>query len=70
MYALTGLIGKQIIQAEQGGGQRAEYGKALIVSISKTLTEEYGSGFCIYIEIYASVFSNLSIIAYKKPRTA
>lgn len=50
------LIGKQIIQAEQGGEQRAEYGKALIVSISKTLTEEYGSGFSVSALKYMRLF--------------
>lgn len=39
------LIGKQIVEAEQGGEQRAAYGKALLKSLSQQLTDEYGSGF-------------------------
>lgn len=39
------LIGKQIVEAEQGGEQRATYGKALLKSLSQQLTDEYGSGF-------------------------
>ncbi len=39
------LIGKQIIEAEQGGEQRAAYGKTLLKSLSQQLTDEYGSGF-------------------------
>jgi predicted nuclease of restriction endonuclease-like (RecB) superfamily len=41
------LIGKQIVEAEQAGEQRAEYGKALLKSLSQQLTDEYGSGFSI-----------------------
>ena len=41
------LIGKQIIEAEQDGEQRAEYGKALLKSLSQQLTNEYGRGFSV-----------------------
>lgn len=41
------LIGKQIIEAEQGGEQRAEYGKALLKALSQQLTNEYGRGFLV-----------------------
>lgn len=41
------LIGKQIIEAEQGGEQRAEYGKALLKALSQQLTNEYGRGFSV-----------------------
>lgn len=50
------LIGKQIVEAEQGGEQRAEYGKALIVSLSKQLTDEYGSGFSVSALKYRRLF--------------
>ena len=50
------LIGKQIVEAEQGGEQRAEYGKALIVSLSKELTDEYGSGFSVSALKYMRLF--------------
>ncbi|MEZ5448120.1 MAG: DUF1016 N-terminal domain-containing protein [Thiolinea sp.] len=39
------LIGKQIVEAEQGGEQRAAYGTALLKSLSQQLMDEYGSGF-------------------------
>lgn len=41
------LIGKQIVEAEQEGEQRAEYGKTLLKSLSKQLTTEYGRGFSV-----------------------
>ncbi|MGL5125139.1 MAG: PDDEXK nuclease domain-containing protein [Fusobacteriaceae bacterium] len=39
------LIGKKIVEEEQNGVIRAEYGKELIKNISIKLTEEYGKGF-------------------------
>lgn len=39
------LIGKRIVEEEQGGVERAEYGKNLIKNLSKKLTEDYGKGF-------------------------
>lgn len=50
------LIGKQIVEAEQGGEQRAEYGKALINSLSKQLTDEYGNGFSVSSLKYMRLF--------------
>ncbi len=38
-------IGKQIVEEEQNGNYRAEYGKALIQELSKKLTSEFGRGF-------------------------
>ena len=38
-------IGKRIIEYEQKGKQRAEYGGRLISRLSKDLTEKYGKGF-------------------------
>ena len=39
------LIGREIVQALQGGEVRAQYGNALIADLSKYLTEHYGAGF-------------------------
>lgn len=39
------LIGKRIVEEEQGGEKRAEYGKSLIKNLSIRLTESYGKGF-------------------------
>ena len=38
------LIGREIVTAEQKGRVRSDYGKALIDSLSKKLTREYGRG--------------------------
>lgn len=39
------LIGKRIVEEEQSGNERAEYGENLIIELSKKLTEEFGKGF-------------------------
>ena len=39
------LIGKRIVEEEQNGNKRAEYGKNLIKILSKKLTKEFGKGF-------------------------
>lgn len=38
-------IGKLIVEEEQNGKERAEYGKELIKNLSEKLTEEFGKGF-------------------------
>ena len=38
-------IGKYIIEYEQGGKLKAEYGKALLINLSKDLSLRYGRGF-------------------------
>ncbi|MBI1222596.1 MAG: DUF1016 family protein [Bacteroidetes bacterium] len=53
-------IGKLIIEEEQSGKQRAEYGGELIKQLSKKLTAEYGKGFTAtnlkYMRQFYSVF--------------
>jgi len=39
------LIGKQIVEQEQKGNDRADYGDYLIVNLSKYLGEQFGKGF-------------------------
>lgn len=39
------LIGQRIVEEEQKGENRAEYGKQLMKNLSEALTEEYGKGF-------------------------
>lgn len=39
------LIGKVIVENEQKGNIRAEYGKEILKKLSKKLTERFGSGF-------------------------
>ncbi|MEK6616212.1 MAG: DUF1016 N-terminal domain-containing protein, partial [Bacteroidota bacterium] len=46
LQALTNfLVGKTIVEYEQQGKNRAEYGKAQLQSISRKLTKEFGRGY-------------------------
>ena len=38
-------IGRRIVEEEQSGRERAEYGKEILKNLSKELTEEFGKGF-------------------------
>lgn len=38
-------VGRHIVEFEQGGNERAEYGTQLFERLSKDLTEAYGKGF-------------------------
>lgn len=40
-------IGRMIVEEEQGGKERAGYGKELLKSLSKVLTKEFGRGFSV-----------------------
>ncbi len=40
-------IGRIIVENEQSGSQKAEYGKQLLKSLSKELTRELGKGFSV-----------------------
>lgn len=39
------LMGRRIVEEEQGGKKRAEYGKQLIAMLARELTAEFGKGF-------------------------
>jgi hypothetical protein len=41
------LIGREIVQEEQGGKKRAGYGDALLEDLSRRLTERYGRGYSV-----------------------
>lgn len=43
--ASSWLIGRRIVESEQEGGERAEYGTALIQRLSTELTRKFGRGF-------------------------
>jgi hypothetical protein len=45
MTATYWEIGRRIVEFEQGGEKRAEYGKALLERLSNDLTVRYGRGF-------------------------
>lgn len=40
-------MGKRIVEQEQSGKERADYGTQLIKALSKELTEEFGKGFSV-----------------------
>ncbi|MEA1849471.1 MULTISPECIES: DUF1016 N-terminal domain-containing protein [unclassified Chryseobacterium] len=40
-------IGRMIVEDEQNGGNRAEYGKAVLKDLSLRLTEKFGKGFSV-----------------------
>ena len=37
--------GRRIVEEEQNGAMRAEYGSSLLAQVSKALTKKYGAGF-------------------------
>lgn len=41
------LLGRRIVEEEQDGNKRAEYGKYVIATLSQELTEEFGRGFSV-----------------------
>ncbi len=41
-------IGRMIVEDQQKGKERAEYGKETLKTLSKRLTEEFGKGFSVY----------------------
>jgi len=40
-------IGRMIVEEEQKGKERAEYGKSLLKELSKVLSKEFGKGFSV-----------------------
>lgn len=56
------LIGREIVQAVQGGDERAEYGKQIIKDLSIMLNKKYGKGFSTsnlwYFRQFYVVYSN------------
>jgi len=58
-------IGKMIVEEEQDGKERADYGKKVIKELSKVLTKEFGKGFLERnIEQMRQFY-----FAYSKPQT-
>ncbi len=47
MVGLYWSIGQRIVEEEQGGEKRAEYGKALLKQLSEQLTGEFGEGYSV-----------------------
>lgn len=59
-------IGKMIVEEEQNGKDRAEYGKAVVKEVSKRLTNEHGRGFTYnnlaYMRQFYSAFPILQAV--------
>jgi predicted nuclease of restriction endonuclease-like (RecB) superfamily len=51
-------IGRRIVEFEQKGEARAEYGKEVLANLSKKLTVEYGKGFALTNLRYFRLFYN------------
>ncbi len=56
------LIGREIVQALQGGEARADYGSALLVGLSGSLAQRYGRGFSVtnlkYFRLFYQAYTN------------
>ena len=50
------LIGREIVEREQGGYSRAEYGSEQLQTLSVRLSKEYGSGFSVTSLKYMRLF--------------
>lgn len=71
-------MGKRIVEEEQQGKERAEYGKQLLKSLSEELTKEFGKGFSVgslyyyrqfyytFPEIFATPWRILTWSHYKR----
>src|SRR5690606_19435127 len=68
-------IGRMIVEEEQGGKERAEYGKQLLKELSKVLTKEFGRGFSVEnltkMRYFYLTYSNSSTLLtnFTKPNT-
>lgn len=52
-------LGKHIVENEQGGAERAEYGKNMIANLAHTLTERYGKSYSVRNLYYFCQFYQL-----------
>jgi predicted nuclease of restriction endonuclease-like (RecB) superfamily len=56
------LIGREMVVALQGGGERAEYGERLLGELSEQLTKRYGRGFSVtnlrYFRLFYQAFND------------
>ena len=67
MVDLYWSIGKRIVEEEQGGESRAEYGKALINQLSKQLFVDIGEGYSVSnLKYFRQFYLSIS----NSPRTA
>ena len=62
-------IGQLIVENEQNGNERAEYGKAVFEGLSKKLTAEFGKGFdesnLRYMRLFYQIFKNCDTLRHE-----
>ena len=62
-------VGQLIVEDEQQGKKRAEYGKAVLEEVSKRLTEEFGKGFDVsnlrYMRLFYLNFRNCDTLRHE-----
>ena len=71
-------IGRLIVEDEQNGKERAEYGKHVLKELSKQLTEEFGKGFSVenldrmrfFYKIYSAKISSTVLTKFEKQKKA
>jgi len=71
-------IGRLIVEDEQNGKERAEYGKHVLKELSKQLTEEFGKGFSVenldrmrfFYKIYSAKISSTVLTKFEKQMKA
>jgi predicted nuclease of restriction endonuclease-like (RecB) superfamily len=67
-------IGKYIVEFEQGGEAKAEYGDKLLLRLSKDLTQAYGKGFSRsnlhYMRRFYNTFQICETVSHKSKKTA
>ena len=63
-------IGRLIVEHEQGGEERAEYGKALLKELSTALTAEFGRGSprAISSTCAVSIYCSETVLGFPRPR--
>ena len=63
-------IGQLIVEDEQNGNERAEYGKAVLEGLSKKLTAEFGKGFdesnLRYMRLFYQTFKNCDTLRHEQ----
>ena len=64
------LIGREIVEEEQRGQKRADYGEELLNGLSRQLGRDYGRGFSVSALQYMRAFFRLSRTTGKTTRTA
>jgi len=66
------LIGREMVQALQGGQDRADYGAALLEGLSKGLQKRYGRGFSVtnlrYFRLFYQAYTNRQPEIRHEPR--